>query len=240
MYFMIILFLAHVKERTLFPDKFHSHPGAQALQILGRTRRQDTIAATGLTLEHDLLAAYPRHDVLAAAGADELTAVRQVMHAIQCLQERLLALQVLIAIIGMQRIILGGIEVQELGDILPLANVSQLKMIVFTVEFFKTQMAQLTPGELLLVLPPADTAGSREYQSLTWFQRDLSHCMPAAATFQREMLLPTEKRHIMELNPATALAVKRQGTGRIDKHRFSSSLLSLVHFPFANLCFLSQ
>jgi hypothetical protein len=64
--------------------------------------------------------------------------------------------------------------------------------------------------------------------------------MPAAATFQPEMLLPTEKRHIMELNPAAALAVKRQRTGRIDKHRFSSSLLSSIHFPFANLCFLSQ
>ena len=76
----------------------------------------------------------------------------QVMDPVQSFQERLLPFKKLITITRMEGVIFGRIEIEELGNILPLSNIPQFKMVMGTIQFLKPKLAQLMPAKLMTIL----------------------------------------------------------------------------------------
>jgi hypothetical protein len=140
------------------------------------------------------------------------------VNAVECLQKRLLMLDVTIAISGMQGIVFCGVEIEEFGNVLPTANVAEFKIIVLTVKSGKPEFPQLPPSECLAVSAFAYSAFRVQFQSFARPQGNFAHLMSTVPALHNELHLPAKEWYILQLDSAAALAVERQRTGRIDKH----------------------
>ena len=132
----------------------------------------------------------------------------QFVNPREALQQDLLPLQEAVSVTRMHGIVLGIIEIKELGYILPAAYITKLKVIVMTIEFLKAQPLQLMPAVLLMARATADTALYGEPQARPWAQDCLPHPLPAGSAAKFLTLPPGEQRHIQELHFATALTIQ--------------------------------
>jgi hypothetical protein len=82
-----------------------------------------------------------------------------------------------------QRIIFCRIEVEELGNILPLTDIAQLKMVMRTIQFLKPELAQLMPAQLVTVLSFTHAAGCPQSQPCPWTHDNLAHRMSTIIAF---------------------------------------------------------
>ena len=178
------------------------------IEILSGFHWQDTAAATVLALEHDALSRKPGTHFLRTAGAGKISVGCQFVNPGEPFQEDLLPLQEAVSIPRMHGIVLGVIEIKELGYILPAAYITKLKVIMMTIEFLKAQSLQLVPSVLLVAGATADAAVYGEPQAGLRAQDRLPHPLPAGSAAKLLTLPPGEQRHIQKLHFATALAIQ--------------------------------
>ena len=128
------------------------------VEILGGFHWQYTAAAAVMALEHDALSRKPGTHFLRTTGAGKISVSCQFVNPGEPFQEDLLPLQEAVSIPRMHGIVLGVIEIKELGYILPAAYITKLKVIMMTIEFLKAQSLQLVPAVLLMAGATADAA----------------------------------------------------------------------------------
>ena len=162
-------------------------------------------------------------EIMTATRADDIARSDKLMHTVDRLKKKLLLADEICAVSRMKPVKLCLIERQKFLDATALSDVTQFEAISTAIDLLKIHAPELreTAGNHMLLI-----AGDARHMDLkaalvpTHQQRLF---VPAACTAKREALYAEKIRHIVHMNLAAALTIKRHGTNDpTDEHSRSS------------------
>lgn len=167
-------------------------------------------------------------EIMTAARADDITRSDKLMHTVDRLKKKLLLADEICAVSRMKPVKLRLIERQKFLDATALSDVTQFEAISTAIDLLKIHVPELretASNHMLLIAGDARHMDLKAALVPTHQQRLL---VPAACTAKREALYAEKIRHIVHMNLAAALTIKRHRTNNTTDEHSSSSPSSRI------------
>lgn len=175
---------------------------------------------------------------MTAARADDIARSDELMHAVDRLKKKLLLADEICAIGGMNPVKLRLIERQKLLDATALSDVAQFEAILTAIDLLKIHAPDLreTAGNHMLLA--AGDARHMDFKAALIPTHQQRLLMPAACTAKREALHAEKIRHIVHMNLAAALTIKRHRTNDPTNEHSSASPSSRISLRKCQIFFV--
>ena len=157
-------------------------------------------------------------EFVAAAGAEELPFLRELVHAVERFEEDLLMLHEVVCILRVERIVFSCIEVEKFCQILPFPDVAELEVVFLAINLFERHRAKLAERVMDAVPLAADDAARLDDEPLARHEAKPCFFRAAMTACEHDVPVSAEDRHVGNLDLAAALTVKRDAAEGIHEH----------------------